>query len=224
MGTLVDLTIPTDQFALADTFTAVPEASFGTVRVAAHGPEGVMPFLRASAADLDALDDAIRRDETTEEITCLSTADDRALYRIDWDERIKRLIGNFVHMDGSLLGAYGQPDHWELRVLFPDRQSVSETYNNWREHGISPSIQRVNGVSNIVDYDGIELSPCQHETLVQAFKTDYYDVPRGITLDNLAEELGISHQALSERLRRGHRNLIASTLCESPAQERPPEV
>ena len=224
MGTLVDMTIPPDQFALADTFGAVPDVTFSTVRVAAHAPDDVMPFVRASSKHLEQVDDALRRDDTTMDVSRLSESSGRALYRLDWERTIRELIANFVHVDGSLLGAYGEADQWQLRILFPDRQSVSETYNSWRNNGINPSIQRVNGVSNIVDYDGIELSSCQHETLVQAFKTDYYDVPRGITLDNLADELGISHQALSERLRRGHRNLIASTLCESSAQERPPQV
>ena len=220
MGTVVDMTIPTDQFALSDTFDVVPDVKFGTVRVAAHGPRGVMPFLRASSSELDRLDEALRNDATTEDVTCLSRKDSRALYRISWRTQVRIVIGIFVEADGSLLGAHGQSDRWSLRVLFPDRESVSTTYDNWREHGIDPSIQRVNGVSDVVDYSGIDLSPCQHETLVQAFETDYYDVPRGITLDGLAKELDVSHQALSERLRRGHRNLIATTLCESPTATR----
>jgi hypothetical protein len=37
-------------------------------------------------------------------------------------------------------------------------------------------------------------------------------VPREVTLTELADRLDISRNALSARLRRGHRNLLANTL------------
>ncbi len=223
MGTVVDITLPTEQFALSETFQTVPDATFETIPVAAHGPRGVMPFVWGSASDLQALDDAVRADETTDEVSRLSANANRILYQIRWRARVRVLIDVFVQANGSLLAAQGADDRWELRVLFPERASVSTTCENWRNYGIDPSIKRVNGVSGMVDCGGIELSECQHKSLVEAFEMDYYDVPRGITLDNLANELEVSHQALSERLRRGHRNLIQTTLCESPTsiQNRP---
>ncbi|EFW93068.1 DNA binding domain-containing protein [Haladaptatus paucihalophilus DX253] len=48
----------------------------------------------------------------------------------------------------------------------------------------------------------------QHETLRSAMDRGYYEIPRRMTTTDLAEELGVSHQAVSERLRRGHRCLV----------------
>lgn len=217
MGTVVDITIPSDQFALGATFDTVSGAKFEIVRVAAHGPRSVMPFLWASSSQTEKLDEALRSDETTEAVTRLSGSTRRTLYRIDWRPSVRAVIENFVQANGCLLAAQGQSDQWELRIVFPDRASVSETFENWRNHGIEPSIRRINGVSNMVDYGGMDLSSCQQETLLEAFEMDYYDIPRGISLDALADELDISHQALSERFRRGHRNLVETTLCESPS-------
>ncbi|MFC7008889.1 helix-turn-helix domain-containing protein [Halalkalicoccus salilacus] len=45
-----------------------------------------------------------------------------------------------------------------------------------------------------------------------AKRLGYYDVPRTVTLTELANKLDISHQALSERLRRAHANLIDRTI------------
>lgn len=216
MGTVVDMTIPTEQFALSETFDTVPDVQLSSVRVAAHGPRGVMPFLRSWSSKPEKLDDALKNDTSTEDVTCVSRDEDWALHRISWETHVQVVIGIFIQANGSLLGAQGEANEWKLRVLFPDQASVSETYNRWRKHGVDSSIKRVSGVSDIVNYSGIELSNCQQETLIEAFNTDYYDVPRGITLDGLAEELDVSHQALSERLRRGHRNLIATTICEPP--------
>ena len=44
------------------------------------------------------------------------------------------------------------------------------------------------------------------------YQEGYYDVPRALELQELADKLDVSHQSLSEQLRRGHETLIASTL------------
>lgn len=40
----------------------------------------------------------------------------------------------------------------------------------------------------------------------------YFHVPRETTVDELGEELGVSSQSVSERLRRAHHNLIDGAL------------
>lgn len=52
----------------------------------------------------------------------------------------------------------------------------------------------------------------RYEVLTAAAERGYFDVPRRLTMTELAEELDISQQALSERLRRGHGTLIDSAL------------
>lgn len=52
----------------------------------------------------------------------------------------------------------------------------------------------------------------QQEALIRAYTAGYYTIPRKITAKELADELGVSHQALSERLRRGHENVVKNAL------------
>ncbi|MFB9809579.1 helix-turn-helix domain-containing protein [Haladaptatus pallidirubidus] len=56
------------------------------------------------------------------------------------------------------------------------------------------------------------LTESQRTALQLAAERGYYTVPREVTADDLSEEFGISHQALSERLRRAHGNLIQHVL------------
>ena len=56
------------------------------------------------------------------------------------------------------------------------------------------------------------MTPEQFEALVAAVRNDYFAVPRGIPLAELAEGLGISTQAASKRLRRGHERLVRNAL------------
>lgn len=220
MATVVDLTLPTARFALSDTFEQVPDATLETIRVAAHGPRGMMTFLWASAGELNTLDDALRADGSTTAVTRLSAGDGRALYRLGWNADVRATIGVFTQAQQALLGAQGHADRWEFRVLFPDDASISSAYENWRSHDIDASIQRINGISRMESCRGVDISPCQHETLISAYEHGYYGVPREINLDGLAAKLDISHQALSERLRRGHQNLVKTALCDSPTAVR----
>jgi predicted DNA binding protein len=59
------------------------------------------------------------------------------------------------------------------------------------------------------------LTSSQREALALAFESGYYDIPADVTLDSLSEMLGITSQALSERLNRGTKKLIEATLIET---------
>jgi len=215
MAKVVGITIPTEQFALSEMFERVPDATVETVPVAAHSPRGSMSFLSVTASNSKRLDEAIRADDSTETVITLSQSGNQHLYRVSWQPRVRTILAVFLQSAGSLLCGWGAADQWTLRFLFPEQESISVICENWREHGIDPSIQRVVGVAGEVGFPEMELSQCQHDTLLRAYEMDYYEVPRGATLECVAEDLQVSHQALSERLRRGHRNLIEKTLCQS---------
>lgn len=212
MGTIVDATMPADQFALADTFAAMPEVECETVQLVAKEDGCVAPFCWMSAPDLDELHETLKADSSTTEVECLLEQDDRCLYRIRWQSRIRVVISLLGIEDGRLLDAHGEDGRWELRVLFPSHDSVSATYEVCQEHGVDLTIHRVKGVVESMDRGGNELTDKQFEALAAGIESDYYHVPRGRSLEELANELDISHQALSERLRRGHRTLIQQTL------------
>jgi len=64
------------------------------------------------------------------------------------------------------------------------------------------------------------LTDAQFEALATAWERGFYTVPREVELVDIAADLGISHQALSERLRRGIDALIQDTLMvdDEPAE------
>lgn len=216
MAKVVELTIPTKQFALAETLESLPETRFEAVPVVAHPSRKPMTFFSATSSRPDQMTETLEADETTATVVPLSQRSERKLYHISWQAQVRTVLRVLLQTTGSLLCAGGAADRWELRFLFPEQELVSEVCSNWRTHGIDPSIQRVVGVGGEFGFAEMELSPCQHDTLLRAYEMDYYDVPRGATLECVATDLQVSHQALSERLRRGHRNLIQTTLRESP--------
>jgi HTH DNA binding domain len=50
----------------------------------------------------------------------------------------------------------------------------------------------------------------------------YYSIPRETATEELAEEVGVSHQTLSEQLRRGHGNRLNHVLVDGPGTPEAP--
>lgn len=217
MGTIVDARVPTSQFALGETLERVPDASFESVRIVAPGNGSVLPYLWAAASEFDDLEDALAADTSTVEATQLVRDDERALYQFKWASHVRVLINAILEEDGTLVDVRVGARTWKLRILFPDKDAMSSFYDFYQQHDIDVHISRVNGLTSVIERGGTQLSAEQYEALAEAFASDYYSVPRETTLVELAERLGVSHQAVSERLRRGHEAIIESSLHEGIA-------
>jgi predicted DNA binding protein len=217
METVVDVSVQTDEFVLQETLAGVSNAEFEAVRFAVSRPNCTMPFLWGSADRMDRLDTALRNDPTVADATRLSSEDGRGLYAIDWALGWETVIEDFVEGDGTVLEVHGTAHEWNLRVLFRDRATASETYQAWCHDGTGPSLCRINGLTG-EEYGERGLSSTQHRAIAKAFEAGYYEVPRRTTLEELAADFEVSHQALSECLRRGHRNLVEQMVSESPPE------
>jgi predicted DNA binding protein len=216
---MVTATVPAGEFALRETLVDVPAAAFETLNLAAHNSNQPMPLLWATAPDLDAVDDALEEDPTVETVRAVTSRDGKRLYQLSWEPQIRSLLRVLLESGGTLLTATAHGRQWQFDLLFPDHSAASRTYNCCQDWGIELSVARIENDGSSVGDGRRVLSEKQHETLVAAYETDYYGVPRGVTMEELAEHLGVSHQAMSERLRRGHQGLISETLSEDAGIE-----
>ncbi|WP_231184350.1 bacterio-opsin activator domain-containing protein [Haladaptatus sp. DYF46] len=209
-GTVVEVEIPADEFALWETLTEHENLEFEIERVVAHENDRVMPFVWASGGTKDTKT-ILENDSSVENLQLLADLEDEQLYQMEWTDHIQTLIHILVDEEATVLSASGNSSHWHLRILFPDRDALSQTYDYCRENDLSLDIR------NIYQLDQgrkgrFGLTDDQQDTLTLAFQKGYYDIPREASAENLAGELDVSHQAVSERLRRGHRSLVKNTL------------
>ncbi|WP_135366529.1 helix-turn-helix domain-containing protein [Halosimplex halophilum] len=212
MSTIVEATVPADQFALAEALSRVPTTEIRMVRLVAHGSEYVMPFVWAGCDDAARVRDALADDPTTESVTLLSEFDGEALFRVDWAAKVRVFVSIVAEEDATILDACGRDGTWHLQVFFPDHELVSATREFCEDFGIDLELERVNRLSEASEYGHLGLTERQYETLVDAYEAGYYEVPRTVNQEELAEHFDVSHQALSERLRRAHETVITNAL------------
>jgi predicted DNA binding protein len=228
MATIVKASVPADQFALAETITRLPSVQFDAVRLVVHEPDRVVPLLWACDADVDRLTRALEADSTTADVELVETLEDVALYRLAWTGEAHAVTSLLVGDRGAIVSAGNRRDRWTFRMLFPERSAVSATYDACERHEVDLDVQRIYQLSDSRLLGRFDLTDDQFETIQTALESGYYEVPRRATLEDLSAQLGVSHQALSERLRRGHRTLIENvfrtTIEPAPRpQASPPE-
>ncbi len=212
MSTIAEIELAASEFALAHTLEAFPDTEFEVVRIAAHDRNHLMPYLRASKGEIDSLPDRLEDDSSVEAITIVDELEDEILFRMSWIEDIEAVLHMVLEQEASVVEMHGLNDTWYLRVLFPDRESLSATHEFCTDHGLTFTIRNIHDLERSVSRGEFGLTREQYEALVTAAEFGYFNVPREATMGDLADKLGVSQQALSERLRRGHKTLINGAL------------
>ncbi|XVH31988.1 helix-turn-helix domain-containing protein [Haloferacaceae archaeon DSL9] len=210
-ATIVEVNFPVEEFALNATLETLPNATFEIERIAAHDSDRIMPLIWVAGYHEPEMTEAIDDDPSVETYEMLAQVDDEILYQMEWVDQIETLVEILTEGEGTILAASGNQDRWDLRVLFPNHENISTTHEYCKQNGLTLNIKRIYELD-----DGREgrfgLTDNQQSALSLAFEHGYYDVPRQSTLGDLAAELDISHQALSERLRRAEHQLIKNTI------------
>lgn len=207
MGTIVELDIPIDEFVLSQTCAAVPEARFEIEQLVACNRDGVIPLLWISNVNRGSVEKELRGDPNVTGVELVAEFEDEWLYQMEWIEDIERLVELLVDEKAILQSAYSTEGAWRLQLLFPKHEQIAPLAEQWKDAGIEISIQSIYELTE-GRIGQFGLTAAQSEALVVAFENGYFDVPRRITMETLSQKLGVSQQALSERLRRAHRNMI----------------
>ena len=211
MSVIAEFSIPVEEFALYETLERRPDLTFNIDRVVAHNTTPVVPFVRVSHGKLEGLTELLEGDTSVKEVELFGETDDERFYRLVWTDTAQ-VIGYMVNgHDATVQEATATDGEWHLRVLFPERSGLSATNEYAKESEFTLDVKRIYGVDGFekAQYD---LTEEQHDALSTAVEQGYYEIPREVSATELAAELGISHQALSERFRRASKNLVTSAL------------
>jgi len=221
MSVVLEFTIDADQFQLGDSLSGYQDTTFELERVVPTGNH-VIPFIWLTTdADLDTVLEAfetklIDRPGITD-VRALDRIENGALYRVTWKVPEKDIIDGLVQTDATVLEARSQSGaRWEFRVRFPNHDDLAQFQNILIENDVMIHIDRIYTFTEETDRRRqFGLSSEQREALVLALRRGYFTSPREVSLDELANELDITKQAVSDRIRRGNEKTLETTLLSS---------
>ncbi|MFC7157362.1 helix-turn-helix domain-containing protein [Halomarina halobia] len=208
--------IPAGDLALERTFETIPDLRFEMAQVVAAEQGTTMSFVRVWGPSREDVEAAFELDPSVAGYTVVSQRGDSWLYELDWESvRLCVLREILFEGDAMILSVKGRNGSWVVQVMVLDRNTLSRIVDNAWKHDFSIDVVRITELDSESASPG-ELTQEQYETLMTAVEEGYFEIPRRTTMEELAEKLGITHQALSERFRRGHQTLIETSLEGQP--------
>lgn len=208
MSVVAEYIVRPDELVLSETVTAVPDVQLEVERTYAMDPDRPILFVWVSTDEFGVFDAALNADATVESVTTLSEVDGDRLYRVAASDRVPVVCyAEWVTLGGERLTSRYDDGYWHTRIRFPDRGAVSEYRAFLESNDVDFRLEGLRDSSRRSDGE-LPLTERQRETLVLARERGYFEVPRSATIRDIADELGVSNQAVSERLRRGYGRLI----------------
>lgn len=164
--------------------------------------------------DLAAVSAAIEADPAVRNPDVLAEVEGRRLYRVEFAElgRETDLMPEFIEVGAGLQSVVATNDGWTIRARYPSRAALSHIYQFCQDHEIPVRIDTVYEQQRWSEQQVATLSDHQRELLVAALDCGYFAIPRECSLAEVADRLGISETAASERFRRAVRNLTERTI------------
>ena len=210
MLVVVEFGVPADRFFLRETLPAFPDAVVeGEWLIPTD--DGVCPFLWVTGAPLEEFERRGRDDPTVADIELEAKLDGGGLFAVDWAPLEGTFARYFAETAGVVLEFEGDAERWGVKMRFSNRSDASELSEAGTVHDVPLRVERVHEVTapKIGQYN---VTPKQREMLVLALERGYFAMPRQVTMEEIADELGISTGAASERFRRGLTNLVSDSL------------
>ncbi|WP_049891541.1 helix-turn-helix domain-containing protein [Natronococcus amylolyticus] len=212
MSVVAEFSVRSDDFALCHSLAEAPHMVVEIEQVVATMEDKVMPYFWVSGGDHAEFEEAFQNDGSVTDVARIDRVDDAILYRAEWTKNVETIVYAYVELGATIMEAVGRDRYWELRMRFDDREALSKFEDYCEENGISFELNQLQEQEQPMASAQYDLTTKQRETLVTALEEGYYEVPQGISMSELADDMGVSQQALSKRFHAAHRNLITSTL------------
>lgn len=167
----------------------------------------------AHGGDFDEFETGLDADPTVAEFTVLKRFEDSAYYIVTYDITLKEKgIYHIAVEEGIVYLTFEMQDgNYCVQARVPTREALATLREYCRENDLSFKLDRIYQEETL-EADEFGLTDAQRTALLEAYERGYFEFPREATLDAIGEELGISRQAVSDRLRRGHKQLIKATI------------
>jgi predicted DNA binding protein len=209
MSIIAEIRARSPDLALTDALDAVPEMGLEVVNELGTDEGGHYLFFWARGGDVGSFETAMAGDPTVATADRYTELADRVLYRIQLSDAARVVLyEGWVAAGADYTEAWYDDGWWRARMRFPDREALAQ-FERWcTDRGVRFELDSVYTDHPREDRVPV-LTDAQQEVLGVALAEGYFEVPREASMADIAARLDVSEQAVSERLRRGHRRLVA---------------
>ncbi len=210
MSVILEFTLHDEDFKFGRVLSVTPNMHLELERIVPTGC--MMPYVWATGDSHDTFAKQVEADPAVKEFIVLDTIEDSSLYRIEWEPETSDLIEGIVMAEAVVLEAR-RDEAWAFRLRFPNHEKLSIFHNFLVKHDIPIHIMRTNTLTETTEHAHHQhLSQKQREAMSLAVRRGFFATPREASLKDLAEELGVSEQAVSNRIRRGNEKILRQVL------------
>ncbi len=215
MSVTAKIHIEHDRLALVPTLRALDGIAIRVITQGTTAPGATnFPFL-VEYADRAELEATFDEDPTVQGYDLVDWTDGTGIYYIAHTKETVLISTVVTEVNGFLVDTETEGSGWTARLLLPDREALNTIWNYATDHGMSLEIVELYGDDDAGTDSSYGLTDAQTAALKTAYEEGYFGEPRDMSLDEVAEEMGLSSTAMSGRLRRGMRNLVAATLADA---------
>lgn len=146
--------------------------------------------------------------DSVEDWECIAEKEDSYIYLLEVTALDMPESATLDHEDLVGMCDPTVSDRGILLSLVGSQEAIRAMIRNFEEAGIAPDLHRLG------EYDGGErtldaLTDRQLEILRAAYDMGFYEVPREVSIEDIADEIGIESGTAAEHLQRAERNLLS---------------
>ncbi|MGM0590583.1 MAG: helix-turn-helix domain-containing protein [Halobacteriota archaeon] len=209
--------LPTDELILVEyttdydllrTALAAGDVTVELDAIDARGLDNVRLLLWATGGDFGRFEAKLTTDATAISSNLVSVVSKRRLYSVLVDGDLRAIYDELVVADAAICQATGTADGWFVRLRFPGRNALVGVRRWYADEGYSFRVETL-GFADPSPRDApLDLTSTQASAIALAYESGYFEIPRRVSMGEIAQEVGITSQAFSERLRRGCSKII----------------
>ncbi|WP_327052853.1 helix-turn-helix domain-containing protein [Halomicrococcus gelatinilyticus] len=217
MATEATFTVASGVFPLGTVFEQLPGVTVELERIV-PGTDVVIPYFWVRGTSTDDILAAFSDDPGVKDIRLVDSVEDEYLMRVEWMTEYTGILATLAELEIPLVEATGTNEQWTFEIRGDDREDIAEFQRRCRERGIPITLTKLQELQPVEPGAESSLTSAQKEALSLAYERGYFESPRGVTMEELGSELGISQQAVSSRLRRGINRVLKRTLSASQSE------
>lgn len=218
MTVITDITIQSEQFALGRLFDTFPDATVELERLVPLDGK-IIPLFWVEHPDKEGIKAMLRADTLTESVSVFTDLGGRYLFEEVWnEEEINAVVIPLIESKADILRAVGTADSWSFRLQFKNHEHLGKFRRRCRDGGVTIHLDALYNPTVPSEEAAKVLSDEQYDIIATAYDEGFWEIPRGVTMGELADSIGISSNAASQRMRRGLSAIVGREIAANRGQ------